>query len=73
MSSFQDLYGKKLNTPVSWDNLTDTTVIGPKLLKEIKEKMVKIKHNLKVAQDMQNSYVDNRITNREFKFGKNVF
>jgi hypothetical protein len=34
---------------VSWDNLADKVVIGPELIREMEEKMVKIKHNLKVA------------------------
>jgi hypothetical protein len=43
MSLFEALYGRKCNTPVSWDNPTDMAVIGPYLLKEMEEKMTKIK------------------------------
>ena len=35
--------------------------------------MLKIKHNLKVAQDMKKIYVDKGITHREFKVGDHVF
>jgi hypothetical protein len=48
-------------------------VIGPELLKEMEEQMVKIRHNLKVAQDRQKSYDDRKRTNREFKVGEHVF
>jgi hypothetical protein len=34
---------------VSWDNPTDITIVGPELLREMEEKMVKIKKKLKVA------------------------
>jgi hypothetical protein len=51
MSPFEALYGRKCNTPVSWDNPVDKVVIGPKLLREMEEHMVKIKYDLKVAQD----------------------
>ena len=51
MNPFEALYGRKCNTPVSWDNLVDRGVVGPELLKEIEEQMLKIKHNLKGAQD----------------------
>jgi hypothetical protein len=34
--------------------------------------MVKIKQNLKAAQDKQKSYVDNNRKTREFKLGENV-
>jgi hypothetical protein len=43
MSSFEALYGKKCNTSISWDNPTDRAVIGPKFLREMEEKMLKIK------------------------------
>ena len=33
MSPFEALCGRKLNTPVSWDNPTDRVVLGSELLK----------------------------------------
>ena len=43
MSSFEALYGRKCNTLVSWDNLSDKAIVGPDLLKEMEEQMTKIK------------------------------
>ena len=43
MSPFEALYGKKCNTPVSWDNLEDRVVVGLELLKDMEDQMVKIK------------------------------
>jgi hypothetical protein len=40
---------------------------------EMKEKMVKITQNLKVAQDKQKSYIDKGRTQREIRVGKHVF
>ena len=51
MSPFEALYGRKCNTPVSWDNPADRVVVEPELLKEMEDQMIKIKQNLKVAQD----------------------
>jgi len=48
---FEALYGRRCNSPVSWDNPTDRAIVGPELLKEMEEKMLKIKQNLKDAQD----------------------
>jgi hypothetical protein len=73
MSPFEALYGGKWNTPVSWDNPTDRAVVGPKLLKEMEDQMIKIKQNLKAAQDRKKSYADNNRTHREFKVGDHVF
>jgi hypothetical protein len=49
MSPFEELYGRKCNTLVSWDNPADRVVVGPKLLKEMEDQMIKIKQNLKAA------------------------
>jgi hypothetical protein len=48
-------------------------VIGLELLREMEEKMLKIKHNLKVSQDRQKIYVDKGITRGDFKVGDHVF
>jgi hypothetical protein len=45
MSPFEALYGRKCNTLVSKDNPIDKALIGPELLKEMEEYMVKIRHN----------------------------
>jgi hypothetical protein len=58
---------------VSWDNPADRIVVGPELLKEMEDQMIKIKQNLKVAQDRQKSYADKNRTHSEFKVGDHVF
>jgi hypothetical protein len=73
MNPFEALYGKKCNTPVSWDNPAARAVVGPKLLKEMEEKMLKIKHNLKATQDRKNSYDDKNKNHRDFKVSGHVF
>jgi hypothetical protein len=37
MSPFEALYGRRCNTPISWENPVDRAVVGPKLLKEMEE------------------------------------
>jgi hypothetical protein len=73
MSPFEALYSRKCNTPMSWDNPTDRTIVGLELLKEMEDQMIKINQNLKVAQDRQKSYADKNRTHREFKVGDHVF
>jgi hypothetical protein len=51
MSPFEALYGWKCNTPLSWDNQEYRVVLGPELLKDMEDQMVKIKLNLKAAHD----------------------
>ena len=62
MSPFKAMYGRKCNTPISLDNPTDRVIIGPKLLKDMEDQMVKIKLNLKVAQDRKKNYADQNRT-----------
>jgi hypothetical protein len=73
MSLFEALYGRKFNTPISWNKPIYIAIIGQELLREMEEQMVKIMHNLKVLQDMKNSYVDKIRTHKEFKVGEHVF
>jgi hypothetical protein len=72
MSPFEALYGRKCNTPVSWDNPADRVVLGPEFLKDMENQMVRIRKNLKATQDRQKIYADNNRTTREFKVGEHV-
>jgi hypothetical protein len=45
----EELYGRKCNTPISWDKPIDRVVIVPNLLKEMEDKMRKIKKILKAT------------------------
>jgi hypothetical protein len=72
MSPFESLYGRKCDTLVSWDNPKDRVVLGPELLKDMEDQVVKIKQNLKAAQDRQKVYAEKNRTAREFKVGEHV-
>jgi hypothetical protein len=73
MSPLEALYGRRCNTPVSWDNPADRTIVGLEFLKEMEDQMLKIKKNLKASQDRHKSYADKSIIHREFKVGDHVF
>jgi hypothetical protein len=72
MSPFEALYGRKCDTPVSWDNPSDRVVLGSELLKDMEDQVAKIKQNLKATQDRQKVYANKNRTAREFKVGENV-
>jgi hypothetical protein len=57
---------------VNWDNLVDKVVLGPELLKDMENQMLKIKKNLKETQDRQKSYVYKNMKTREFEVGDHV-
>jgi hypothetical protein len=58
---------------VSWDNPTDGEVIGTDLLKELEEKMEKIKHNLKTTSERRKRFVEKKKKFIDFKVGEHVF
>lgn len=62
MSPFEELYDRRCNTPVSWDNPTNRTVVCLEFLRDMEDQMTKIKQNLKAAQDRHKIYANkNRI------------
>jgi hypothetical protein len=60
MSPFEDLYGRQCNIPISRNNLVEIIILGPDMLKEMEQKVVQIKQNMKIAQDRQKSYADRK-------------
>jgi hypothetical protein len=73
MSPFEVLYGRSCNTPVSWSNPVNIISFGPNMLKEMEQQVIRIKQNLKVTQNWQKSYADQKRTPREFKTGDHVY
>jgi hypothetical protein len=73
MSPFEVLYGGQCNTPVSWSNPVNRISFGPDMLKEMEQQVTQIKQNLKVAQNRQKSYADQKRTPREFQVGDHVY
>jgi hypothetical protein len=62
MIPFEALYGRKFNTPVSWDNRVDRVVLGQEFLKDMEDQMVIIKQNLKEAKHRKKFYEDKNRT-----------
>ena len=58
MDPYEALYARRCRTLVNWDNPVNKVVLGPELLKEMEQEVVKIRQNLKAAQDKQKIYAD---------------
>ena len=58
---------------MSWDNPVNMIVLGQELLKEMEQKVAKIRKNLKAAQDRQKRYADKHRMNIEFSVGDHVY
>nr|GEV59151.1 putative reverse transcriptase domain, ribonuclease H-like domain protein [Tanacetum cinerariifolium] len=69
---FEALYGRKCRSPVSWTEVRDAYLTGPKLINETTEKIVQIKQRIQDARDRKKSYADVRCKPLEFQVGDRV-
>lgn len=51
MSPFEDLYGRRFNTPIRWNDLVNKMLISPEMLQEMQQEIYAIKNNLKATDD----------------------
>ncbi|GKD23188.1 putative reverse transcriptase domain-containing protein [Tanacetum coccineum] len=56
---FKALYGRKCRTPIAWEKVGESKLIGPEIIQETTNKIFQIKERLKTARDRQKSYADN--------------
>nr|GEZ13085.1 putative reverse transcriptase domain-containing protein [Tanacetum cinerariifolium] len=71
-ASFEALYGRKCRSPVSWSEAGDSQLTGPRLIREMTEKIVQIKNRLLTTRSRQKSYADRRSKPLEFGVGDMV-
>ncbi|GJX39046.1 putative reverse transcriptase domain-containing protein [Tanacetum coccineum] len=69
---FEALYGRKCRSPICWNEVGDSQLTGPELVRETTEKMVQIKNRLLTACSRQKSYADVRRKPMEFSVGDMV-
>ena len=73
MAPFQALYGHPCHTPLSWDSLEDRILLGPEMLHDMKQHVVRIREHLTTAQDRQKKYADAHRIDKQFAVGDKVF
>ena len=73
MAPFQALYGRPCRTPLSWDSLEDRILLGPEMLRDMEQQVVRIREHLTTAQDRQKKYADAHRTDKQFAVGEKVF
>ncbi|KAK6143589.1 hypothetical protein DH2020_023937 [Rehmannia glutinosa] len=73
MAPYEALYGRKCRSPVHWDEVGERKLIGPELVQQTAEVVVKIRQRMKAAQSRQKSYADKRRKSLEFSAGDMIF
>ena len=73
MSPFEEIYGIKCHTPLSWSQPEDKLILGLEALREMEKVVKKIQQNIKTAQDKQQSYAEKKRIYKEFGVGDHVY
>ncbi|XP_010531763.1 PREDICTED: uncharacterized protein LOC104807986 [Tarenaya hassleriana] len=73
MPPYEALYRRPCKTPLCWTEIGERHIFGPEIVEETTEVIRKIKVNLKVAQDRQKSYADQRRRDFTVEVGDFVF
>ena len=73
MAPYEALYGRKCRTPVGWDEVGERKLVGPEIVQVICDKVKVRRDRLKISQDRQKSYANNRCRDLEFEVGDMVF
>jgi transposase InsO family protein len=73
MAPFEALYGRRFLTPLNWSEPGEKWFFRPNMVKEMKEKVQRIIHNLKEAQARQKNYADKRLQPLVFQVNDHVY
>ncbi len=73
MAPFEALYGRPCSSPLSWSGPGENFVQGPDVIKEMNEKVTRIRHLMNVARIRQKNYADRRRRELKFQVGDKVF
>ena len=73
MSPFKALYGQECLTPLKWNDPITKVQTSQDMLDEMQYQTDLIRLEIKVAQDRQKSYADQKRTERSFDIGDMVF
>jgi hypothetical protein len=58
MAPFEDLYRRRCRTPLNWSEPEERWFFRTDLVKEMEEKVQRVRHNLREAQARQKNYAD---------------
>ena len=73
MAPYEALYGRRCKTPMCWTKLDEHKIVGPDLVKYMKEKVQIIQQRLRADSDRQRSYANLKRKDIEYEVGDKVF
>jgi hypothetical protein len=69
MAPFEALYGRKCRTPLFWNQIGESQLFGPEIIKEGERQVEIIRENVKIAQSRKKSYADPKRREVVFEVG----
>ena len=73
MAPYKALYGRKCRTPLWWAEVGERKLLGLEIVQVTTDNVKVIRERLKIAQDQQKSYADNRRRDLKCEVGDLVF
>ena len=73
MAPYEALYGRLCRSTLCWNEVGESSITGPDLIRDISEKVSLIRQRLLTAQSRQKSYAGVRRRPLEFEVGDHVF
>ncbi|CAA0831960.1 Uncharacterized mitochondrial protein AtMg00860, partial [Striga hermonthica] len=73
MVPFEALYGRKVRTPLYWDEIGERTIMGPEFIHRAAETVEAIRKHIRLAQERQKVYADRKRDEHEYAVGDHVF
>ena len=73
MAPYEALYGRPCRSPICWNEVGESFITGPDLIKDTSDKVNLIRQRLLTAQSRQKSYFDVRHRPLEFEVRDHVF
>ena len=73
MAPYEALYGRKCRSPLCWDEVGESRIIGPEIIQEMQSQVRIIRDKMAAAQSRQKSYADTRRRELSFEVGDWVY
>ncbi|XP_057962269.1 uncharacterized protein LOC131153834 [Malania oleifera] len=73
MAQFEALYGRRCWSPLYFDEVRESQILGPELVQQAFEKVRLIRDRIKSAHSRKKSYMDVRCRELEFEVGGKIF
>ncbi|XP_073129033.1 uncharacterized protein [Henckelia pumila] len=73
MAPYEALYGRRCRSPVHWDEIGERILLGPELVQQTADIVLRIRDKMRTVRSRQKSYAYRQRRDLEFAVGDHVF